>query len=214
MENAEVKPSEEKTIIGRLGGNPEKTVLKDKHVELAKFSVGVKREGDTETKWYEVSAFSELVPAAEKLKKGDLVSITGKLKVNETEKKTFLNLTAETIVHKVDRLLKGNLASDPIFKSTSKVEVLEFVITESLEGDKKVYHKMAFFKDRAKEANALGMKKGDFVSVVGHESTKLAQWEKDGQKHREAQTHFNGVSVKLLSKKADREAAKDHQVER
>lgn len=84
------------TIIGRLTRDPERRVTRTGE-ELASINIAVDQE-DKSTVFYAVSAFAGTAKSALKvLTKGWKVAVTGKLQMNQTNGKTYYNITAQQI---------------------------------------------------------------------------------------------------------------------
>ena len=80
------------TIAGNLGQASEVKNLNGK--EVLSFSVAV-RTGKDETQW--VSVLSHQTNLAQYLTKGQKVVVSGQLRINERDGKTYLNLSASQI---------------------------------------------------------------------------------------------------------------------
>lgn len=207
MENKAVKPSEEITITGRLGGDPETRVVKDKHAEFMTFSVAVKAKDAPENdppKWYDVSLNSMLMPYGKNLKKGSFVTIKGSLKENVTEKKTYYNVSATELLVRENTLLKGNVTANPTPKKVGDLNIVEFSI--GLENEDKAFKKIVSFKDAATNVETLDLKKADFVSVVGFVNAKIDSYTPTGSTKEKmvVNEYVNLQSIKVLSRGADR----------
>lgn len=113
--------------VGRLGKNPEKKEVNGGKI-VSKFSIAISesyKDGDEwkeKTEWINCEAWRDL----DWLKKGDLVSVEGKMKTTKHEDKYYTSIT----VFKLNRLAKsGENKTDQkteVKKSTEEIEDLPF----------------------------------------------------------------------------------------
>lgn len=92
------------TLTGRLGGDPEaKEVGGNTVVEFSLASEEDRRRDQSH--WFKVSVWGGLAKVTEYLKKGDFAIVIGSLSINESNGKTYYNVTADKIYlgPKVDR---------------------------------------------------------------------------------------------------------------
>ena len=83
-------------VEGNVGRNPE--VTQGRSGSFVKFSVASSNGKDQPATWVDVAVFStSLIDQAMKVEKGNKVRVFGRLKINEVNGKTFLNLTADSI---------------------------------------------------------------------------------------------------------------------
>jgi len=82
------------TIIGNLGNEPEARMLAS-GANVTDISVAVNLGKDKQPNWYKCSIFGKSGEyAANNLHKGSKVAVTGRLVANESNGKTYLNVTA------------------------------------------------------------------------------------------------------------------------
>lgn len=83
-------------VEGNLGKHPE--AVNAKSGTFVKFSVASSNGKDQPPTWVDVAVFSKsLIEHAMKIEKGNKVRVFGRLKLNDVNGKTFLNLTADSI---------------------------------------------------------------------------------------------------------------------
>jgi single-strand DNA-binding protein len=88
------------TLIGRVGQNPTVKVISDA-TQVSNFSVAYteKYKDQPQTTWFNVQAWNGLSKIVQdQVKKGDLVTVIGKLTSREAEGKTYWTLTAERVI--------------------------------------------------------------------------------------------------------------------
>lgn len=83
-------------VEGNVGKNPE--AVNGKSGTFVKFSVASSNGKDQPPTWVDIAVFStSLIDQAMKVEKGNKVRVFGRLKINEVNGKTFLNVTADSI---------------------------------------------------------------------------------------------------------------------
>ena len=103
------------TFKARLGADPEMTVSPN-GTQIAKMRVVTNGRRmvdgnweDTDTSWWSVTAFGRTADAVcNKVRKGDLVIITGKIKQRDWEKDGVKRTTAEVTADEVAKVCRGD----------------------------------------------------------------------------------------------------------
>jgi len=84
-------------IIGNLGGDPEERQTPNGKA-VVEFSVAVNLGKDKDPNWYRVSVFGKSQEYCKNyLTKGAKVAVTGDLKMNESNGKSYLNVVAYSV---------------------------------------------------------------------------------------------------------------------
>jgi len=88
------------TLIGRVGQDPTVKVISDT-AQVSNFSVAYteKYKDQPQTTWFNVQAWNSLSKIVQdQVKKGDLVTIIGKITSREADGKTYWTVTAERVI--------------------------------------------------------------------------------------------------------------------
>jgi len=88
------------TLIGRVGQDPTVKYISDA-TQVSNFSVAYteKYKDQPQTTWFNVQAWNSLSKIVQdQVKKGDLITIVGKITSREAEGKTYWTLTAERVI--------------------------------------------------------------------------------------------------------------------
>ncbi|WP_306232227.1 single-stranded DNA-binding protein [Agrococcus beijingensis] len=122
------------TVVGSLGGDPAlKSVNGDQVAEFRLGCTARRKEGDQwvngHTNWYSIEAWGKIAPnVVESLRKGDVVMVLGKLKVDQWEsgdkRGTSVRIRAEHIGHslRVGPSRRERRAVDPALEHAGEAE--------------------------------------------------------------------------------------------